>query len=215
MKGVIMTVRDFRPSAATKTAVFVVEVLFWLSMLLVLLSLTLAVTVNLTSFHVKYIHPPLDVCYRSGGGMYLEGQDLTAPGPKIVGFSRPVLENGGRGAQGVLVIMPLLLSMLLLGIMLILRKIIRSIRSGSPFTIENASRIRALGWIVMASGPFYGILEYAYAMMLLPSVRIEGAVVTVKPDIKIFYIFAGLIIVVIGHVFRYGVSLREDSELTV
>ena len=105
--------------------------------------------------------------------------------------------------------------MLLLGIVMMLRKIIRSIRSGTPFTRENASRIKALGWLIMVSGPFYGILEYVYARMLLSSIRIEGAIIKADPDIRIFYVFVGLIIVVIGHVFLYGVSLREDSELTV
>jgi hypothetical protein len=67
----------------------------------------------------------------------------------------------------------------------------------------------------MAAGPFWGILEYIYGRMLLPSVRIDGAEVMVDPDIRIFYVFVGLLIVAIGHVFRYGVGLKEDSELTV
>ena len=72
-----------------------------------------------------------------------------------------------------------------------------------------------MGWLVMAAGPFYGILEYIYARMWLPKVQIEGAIVEANPDLRVFYIFAGLVIVVIGHVFQYGVSLREDNELTV
>ena len=210
-----MRVKDFKSSAATKTAVVVVDVFFWLSIIVVLLSVALVITVNVSSFHVKYIRPPIEVCYKSGGGGSLAGQDLSLSGPKIVGFSKPVLENGGKGAQRILVMMPLLLSMLLLGIMMMLRKIIRSIRSGTPFTRQNASRIKALGWLIMVSGPFHGILEYVYGRMLLHSIRIEGAIVKVDADIGIFYVFAGLIIVVIGHVFLYGVSLREENELTV
>jgi hypothetical protein len=125
------------------------------------------------------------------------------------------MENGEKGMQKVFVVMPLLLSMLFLGIMMVMRKIMRSIRGGTPFTRVNAARIRAMGWLIMAAGPFWGILEYIYAMMWLPKVRIDGAAVTANPDFRIFYIFAGLVIVVIGHVFQYGVSLKEESELTV
>jgi hypothetical protein len=98
---------------------------------------------------------------------------------------------------------------------MILRKIMKSIKSGTPFTRVNAARIRAMGWLVMAAGPFWGILEFVYARMWLSKIQIEGALVEVDPDLRVFYIFAGLVIVVIGHVFQYGVSLREDNELTV
>jgi hypothetical protein len=125
------------------------------------------------------------------------------------------MENGEKGLQRIFVVMPLLLSMLFLSIMMILRKIIKSIKSGTPFTRINAARIRAMGWLVMAAGPFWGILEYIYAWMWLPKIQIEGAHVGIEPDFRVFYIFAGLVIVVIGHVFQYGVSLCEESELTV
>ena len=210
-----MSVQGFRPSAATKVSVVVVEILFWLAVLAVLLSVVLVIAVNFTPFHVKYTRAPLEVCYQSGGGGWQKGQDLSITSSKITGFSQLVMENGEKGLQRIFVVMPLLLSMLFLGIMMILRKIIKSIRSGTPFTRENAARIRAMGWLVMAAGPFYGILEYIYAWVWLPKVKIEGALVEINPDLRVFYIFAGLVIVVIGHVFQYGVSLREDSELTV
>jgi hypothetical protein len=198
-----------------KAAVVAVEILFWLGMLTVVLSVALVITVNITSFSVKYIRAPLSVCYAEGGGESLPGQDVVSGGPLITGFSGLTLKNGGQGRQKIFVIMPLLLSMLFMGIVMILRKIIRSIRGGTPFTRGNAARIRAMGWLVMISGPFWGILEYIYGRMLLPTVRIDGAVVETDPDIRIFYVFVGLLIVAIGHVFQYGVSLREDSELTV
>jgi hypothetical protein len=67
----------------------------------------------------------------------------------------------------------------------------------------------------MAAGPFKGLLELAYAWTWMSRIQIEGAEVNVNPDFHIVWILAGLIIVVIGHVFQYGVSLKEDSELTV
>ena len=210
-----MTVQGFRPSAATKVSAVIVEVLFWLAAVAMLLSIVLVIAVNLTPFHVKYTRAPVDVCYIGGGGGWLRGQDLSITSSKITGYSRLVMENGEKGLQRIFVVMPLLLSMLFLGIMMIMRKIIKSIKSGTPFTRENAARIRAMGWLVMAAGPFYGILEYIYALMWVPKLRIEGALVEAVPDFRVFYIFAGLLIVVIGHVFQYGVSLCEENELTV
>ena len=214
-KGAFMTVQDFKPSASVKAAVVAVEILFWLGMLTVVLSVALVITVNITSFSVKYIRAPLSVCYAEGGGVSLPGQEVAKGGPLVTGFSGITLKNGGHGRQKIFVIMPLLLSMLFMGIVMILRKIIRSIRGGTPFTRGNAARIRAMGWLVMISGPFWGILEYIYGRMLLPTVSIEGAAVEVDPDMRIFYVFVGLLIVAIGHVFQYGVGLKEDSELTV
>lgn len=210
-----MSVQDFKPSAATKVSVVVVEILFWFAVLAMLLSVVLVIAVNFTPFHVKYTRAPVDVCYIAGGGEWLRGQDLSLTSSKITGFSSLVMENGEKGLQRIFVIMPLLLSMLFLGIMMILRKIIKSIKSGTPFTRANAARVRAMGWLVMAAGPFWGILEYIYAWVWLPKIQIEGAKVYIEPDFRVFYIFAGLVIVVIGHVFQYGVSLREENELTV
>ena len=210
-----MTVGIFRPSAAIKAAAVVVELLFWLAVLASLMSLVLVTAVNLTPFQVRYTRAPLEIRYLDEGGGSPVGQDLSLSDPRIVGVSQLMMEHHDKGLQRVFVFIPLFLALLLLMIVMILRKIIRSIRSGTPFTRENSARIRALGWLVMAAGPFYGILEYIYARMWLPQVHIKGAVVTVDPDLHVFYIFAGLIILVIGHVFQYGVSLREDSELTV
>lgn len=210
-----MSVQDIRPSAATKVSVVAAEILFWFAVLAMLLSVVLVIAVNFTPFQVKYTRAPVDVCYIAGGGGWLQGQDLSITSSKITGFSRLVVENGEKGLQRIFVIMPLLLSMLFLSIMMMLRKIIKSIKSGTPFTRVNAARIRAMGWLVMAAGPFWGILEYIYAWMWLPKIQIEGAKVYIEPDFRVFYIFAGLIVVVIGHVFKYGVSLREENELTI
>jgi hypothetical protein len=210
-----MASKNYVPTAATKVLAIVVEILFWLALVSVAISVILVAVVNFTSFHVKYTRAPLQVWYLSTGGGSQVGQYLDSGDPRVVGFSRLIMGHDKKGLQGIFVLMPFFLALLLFSVMMILRKITRSIRRGTPFTVENAARIRALGWLVIAAGPFYGLLEYIYAMMLLPQVSIEGAAVKANPDAHGFYILAGLIILVIGHVFRHGVELRIDSELTV
>ncbi|GEM_PF-3516391 len=208
--------RTFSPAFSTRAAGVVVEIVWYLSCAAVLISLALVAAVNLTDFYVKYTYAPLEIHYRSEGeAVSAFGQDASASGLSIVKAMGLQLKHHDKGLQRIYVMIPMALSLLLLGIITILRAFMRSIKSGSPFTSKNASRLKLLGLLVMAAGPFYGILEYIYGTMLKCSIDVPGAVVTVNPDARIMYVAVGIVILVIGQIFKYGVRLREDSELTI
>ena len=133
-------------------------------------------------------------------------------GVKVHGLE---LHHQEKGLQRIFVIIPLALAGLMLWIVSLLRSILRSVGKGTPFTRENASRLKLLGLLVMAAGPFYGILEYVSGALTKLQIDIPGAEVSAHADIRITYVAVGLIILVIGQIFQYGVNLREDSELTI
>ena len=206
----------FNPAFSTRAAGVLVETLWYLSWISVLISLALVAAVNLTDFYVKYTYAPLEIHWRTEGeAVSAFGQDASVSGMSIVKALGLQVRHYDKGLQRIYVIIPLALSLLLLGIITVVRTIMRSVRNGSPFTSANASRLKLLGLLVMVAGPFYGILEYIYGMMLRSSIDVPGAVVKVNPDARIMYVAVGIVILVIGQVFKYGVRLREDSELTI
>jgi hypothetical protein len=158
----------------------------------------------------------VEVDYRAGGvEEEVSAEGSPGSGLKIVKALGLQVRHYQKGLQRFYLLMPLALALLFLAILSVLRSIMRSLKRGSPFTMRNTSRLKLLGVLVMLSGPFYGGLEYIYGSMLSSRIDVPGAVVKVNPDLRVLYIAVGLIILVIGQVFKYGVSLREDSELTI
>lgn len=207
---------SFRPTASMKAAVVIVEILFYLGIVAVILSIALTFAVNLTGLTVKYTHAPIEVAYCAAPGISPFGQDLSTAGPKVIGMIGIVLEHSQKGLQRVYVLIPLALAGLFLAVIMMLRRIVRSIKSGTPFTRENAARIKALGWVIALAGPFYGLLDYVYGLVILSQIDIPDATsMRVDPDARLLYVVAGIIIIVIGHVFDYGVRLREEADLTI
>lgn len=205
----------FKAGASTKVAAVAVEVLWYLGWVAVLLSLILVIAVNFTGFYVKYTYAPVEIHYPYGSTVPFAGQDVDASCLKIVKVMGLMVEHSGKGFQRIYVFIPMLLAGLLQCAVTILRMIMRSIRKGSPFTEVNAFRIKLLGFLVMAAGPFYGFLEYLYGKMLVGGIEVPGAELSVNPDGRFIYVIIGLIIVALGQVFSHGVKLREDSELTI
>jgi hypothetical protein len=113
------------------------------------------------------------------------------------------------------VILLIFLFALVLWVISQLRAVFRTLRDGHPFVPANAMRIR---WI--ACGVIVGELarsvivffENYYAMTRFSA---DGLRFEVRPDVNVFAIICGLIILVIAEVFRAGTRLDEEQSLTV
>jgi hypothetical protein len=96
-----------------------------------------------------------------------------------------------------------------------LRAVFRTLRDGRPFVRANATRIRWLACVVIA-GEFARsaivFFENYYAMTHFSA---EGLRFMARPDINVFAIINGLIILVIAEVFRAGTRLDEEQSLTI
>jgi len=174
---------SFRPTASTKAAVVIVEILFYLGIVALILSIALALAVNLTAFTVRYVDTPLRVSYSDGSCLSPFGTSTSTEGPQVVGMDGLVVRHDEKGLQRVFVLIPLALAGIFLSVVMMLRRIVRSIRDGSPFTRENAARIKALGWVIALAGPFYGLLEYIYGRLMLGRISVpDELTVHVEPD---------------------------------
>lgn len=96
-----------------------------------------------------------------------------------------------------------------------LRGVLRTLRDGKPFEPANARRLRRIAWLailgelVRAAVVFF---ENQYAASHFVS---EGLHFSARPDVNVFAIVNGLVILVIAEVFRIGARLDEDQSLTV
>ena len=133
----------------------------------------------------------------------------------IVGFET-IKVNVSKGDHiGIEILIPLVFILAYLWVVSELRKFIKTVKEGRPFTIENSRRIRMIGFIVMIAGPVVGALNYIYGLKYLNQIDIPGAEIDLDPDIYPLAIVLGLLIIVIGHVYDIGVKLQTEQDLTV
>jgi hypothetical protein len=96
-----------------------------------------------------------------------------------------------------------------------LRAVFRTLRAGRPFVSANATRLRWIG-IAIIAGEFgrsaMMLLNNYYAMTYFSA---EGLRFDARPDLNLFTIIHGLIVLVIAEVFRTGTRLDEEQSLTV
>jgi hypothetical protein len=96
-----------------------------------------------------------------------------------------------------------------------LRAVFRTLRDGRPFVAANAVRIRWIGYAVIIgelvrSLVHFGGNAYAKSHFAVEVVRFDA-----WPNIDVFAIIHGLIILVIAEVFSAGARLDEDQSLTI
>lgn len=97
----------------------------------------------------------------------------------------------------------------------LLRAVVQAILDGDPFAAENPRRIRRLGY----AGLLVGILRPAVENMAATEIlnRLPSAVPALNPgptfDAEV--ILATLLILLLSHIWSYGLELERDQELTV
>jgi len=90
---------------------------------------------------------------------------------------------------------------------------------GKPFVLENARRLRNVGYC-MAGGAIFTLLAQTAVMLLFRNeIMMKDASFAwywyVKSVLNPGLLFGGLIVIVISEVFRLGNKLQEEQELTV
>jgi hypothetical protein len=106
----------------------------------------------------------------------------------------------------------------LLGVLLavvaarLLLGLVRSLRTGDPFTVVNARRLTALGALVIVGGVCLSVVQgISHSTVLAPLVPDEGAMVW-EFDLPLWPALVGLFIGFLAEVLNRAVRLREDVE---
>jgi hypothetical protein len=115
-------------------------------------------------------------------------------------------------ANLILVIGLLALALWVLGL---LRAVLRTLRDGQPFVAANATRVRWIAWAVILGEFVRSAVVYFESYYALTHFSAGGLSFEARPQINVFAIINGLIILVIAEVFRAGTRLEEEQSLTV
>ena len=96
-----------------------------------------------------------------------------------------------------------------------LRAVFRTLRDGRPFVPANATRIRWIAFAVIAGELVRAVVMYSANSYVMTHFSANGLRFDARPDVNVFTIVHGLIILAIAEVFRAGTRLDEDQSLTI
>ena len=99
---------------------------------------------------------------------------------------------------------------LALFVIVLLRRIVRSVIAGDPFVPENVRRLRAIGWLIAVSPILLVIAQIARSELVARSTVADLAVVSMT--IAVLPVLIGALLLVLAQVFAAGVRLRQDTD---
>jgi len=88
-------------------------------------------------------------------------------------------------------------------VLLILKKIVRTLIDGDPFVVENISRVRLM-WVLIAASE---VVRIIFMNISMPN--------EITLDIRPGTWFAVFVVAALAEIFRHGAELRRDAELTI
>lgn len=96
----------------------------------------------------------------------------------------------------------------------LLRGLLRDVDDSRVFTLPNANRIRWIGTLFVLVAMAEPVAQFILAALLRGALEMQGVVFEATfPDLTL--ILVGLLTLVLSQVWRYGVQLQADRDLTV
>ena len=97
-----------------------------------------------------------------------------------------------------------------------LRSFLADVLASAVFTRTNADRLSRLGWLVIALAVLAPPLQYWRSWIVLRRVELDAAALSpAAPDWIDGSAMFGVLLLVLASVWRYGVELQQDRDLTV
>jgi hypothetical protein len=97
----------------------------------------------------------------------------------------------------------------------LLRSIVQTILDGDPFTPGNAQRIRRLGYAVLLVGLIQDTVQYLAASEILNRLPSVSPILQPGPTFSAELILASLLILLLSHIWSYGLDLERERALTI
>ena len=115
---------------------------------------------------------------------------------------------------------PVLVILLCVGIfsMIILeqmRRMIKTVEEGNPFTKSNVWRITILGTMFLLVPVVARVLYIFYEKWIMNKFEFEGLTLASPSFTNLPWILAGFLFLTIGKILAAGIQLREDQDLTI
>jgi hypothetical protein len=105
-----------------------------------------------------------------------------------------------------------------LGLMFLqnLRRIFQRVRDGAAFDVQNASRIRTLGVLLLSLALLQGVVETATSIVVRRGLSSSGPLAVAGGlHLDGMLIFIALVLVALAEVFRRGAELEHEQSLVV
>jgi len=97
----------------------------------------------------------------------------------------------------------------------LLRGVVKSILEGEPFAEENTGRIRKLGYALLVVSILWPFLQYLAASEILRRLPNIDPALNPGPTFDAGVILISLLILLLAHVWSYGLEIERDRELTI
>ena len=91
--------------------------------------------------------------------------------------------------------------------------ILRSVKKGSPFVKENASRLSIMGFILIGGSIIVGFIYSLMVYTIFEALKITNLSVNFQINSTMFA--SGLLLLILAGVFRYGSYLQEEYDATL
>ena len=89
-------------------------------------------------------------------------------------------------------------------------------KAESPFTLQNAKRLRVIGWLLIAYEAVTALLSRLFSQpVVIAEADGTTAAVSTHTSMGGILIVVGLAVLAIGYVFQYGVELQQLSDETL
>jgi len=121
------------------------------------------------------------------------------------------------GVVGVAIALALFVCLVVpaLVVLRLLRALVKTVAEGRPFQARSATLIRVIGLLVIGSEILRGLAMYLLESRVASDVVATGVTLGSNLDFNIPVILLGLVIIALAEVFRHGIGLQTDVELTV
>jgi hypothetical protein len=138
--------------------------------------------------------------------------------PKFSGTIGAMLFQTSNWKMHILLFLSALIpQFLFLWILYLIRQFLVDAVQGTPFSLDNAKRLKWIGLVLLGIGVVKPMLNGLTGNLLLSSITVQGPVLT--PWIDLHFISACVLIalfsLIISISFRHGVELEKEHSLTV
>jgi hypothetical protein len=97
----------------------------------------------------------------------------------------------------------------------VLRTVVQTILDGDPFVPENAPRIRRIGYSVLALGILQPSVGYMAASEIINHLPAASPTINPGTPFDAEVILATLLILLLAHIWSYGLELEREQKLTI
>ena len=100
-------------------------------------------------------------------------------------------------------------------ILLLLRKLVRSVEKSDPFNIKNGNRLLWIGLSILIIAIFDFFHDILLNIFITPRLSFDSIIPESSIHFNLSLLLVAMVIIVIGEAFRIGAEMKEEQELTV